>query len=106
MNGGIFFMNKGLLLEIPYGTRDFLPKDAKVKREIESKLAKNFSLWGYDEIVTPTIEYVDTLTINNRSGIETHLFKFFDKNNKNCKKQVDNFPNSEYNNSIKREISS
>lgn len=33
-------MNKGLLLEIPYGTRDFLPKDAKVKREIESKLAK------------------------------------------------------------------
>ncbi len=38
-------MNKGLLLEIPYGTRDFLPKDAKVKREIESKLAKNFSLW-------------------------------------------------------------
>lgn len=75
-------MNKGLLLEIPYGTRDFLPKDAKVKREIESKLAKNFSLWGYDEIVTPTIEYVDTLTINNRSGIETHLFKFFDKNNK------------------------
>lgn len=40
MNGGIFFMNKGLLLEIPYGTRDFLPKDAKVKREIESKLAK------------------------------------------------------------------
>ena len=45
-------------------------------------MAKNFSLWGYDEIVTPTIEYVDTLTINNRSGIETHLFKFFDKNNK------------------------
>lgn len=42
MNGGIFFMNKGLLLEIPYGTRDFLPKDAKVKREIESKLAKKF----------------------------------------------------------------
>lgn len=40
MNGGIFFMNKGLLLEIPYGTRVFLPKDAKVKREIESKLAK------------------------------------------------------------------
>ena len=79
-------MNKGLLLEIPYGTRDFLPKDAKVKREIESKLAKNFSLWGYDEIVTPTIEYVDTLTINNRSGIETHLFKFFDKNNKTSPK--------------------
>lgn len=46
MNGGIFFMNKGLLLEIPYGTRDFLPKDAKVKREIESKLAKKILVFG------------------------------------------------------------
>lgn len=75
-------MNKGFLLEIPYGTRDFLPKDAKLKRTIESKLAKTFSLWGYDEIVTPSIEYVDTLTINKRSGLETQLFKFFDKYNR------------------------
>lgn len=71
-----------MLLEIPYGTRDFLPKDAKIKRSIELKLAKTFNLWGYDEIVTPSIEYVDTLTINNRSGIENQLFKFFDKNNR------------------------
>ena len=49
-------MDKGFLLEIPYGTRDFLPKDAKIKRSIESNLAKTFSLWGYDEIVTPSIE--------------------------------------------------
>lgn len=75
-------MDKDLLLEIPYGTRDFLPKDARFKREIEAKLAKNFSLWGYDEVVTPTIEFVDTLTINNRSNMETQLFKFFDKNNR------------------------
>ena len=75
-------MDKGFLLEIPYGTRDFLPKDAKIKRSIESNLAKTFSLWGYDEIVTPSIEYVDTLTINNRSGLETQLFKFFDKKNR------------------------
>ncbi|WP_286034570.1 ATP phosphoribosyltransferase regulatory subunit [Megamonas hypermegale] len=71
-----------MLLEIPYGTRDFLPKDAKIKRNIELKLAKTFNLWGYDEIVTPSIEYVDTLTINNRNGIENQLFKFFDKNNR------------------------
>lgn len=75
-------MDKGLLLEIPYGTRDFLPQDAKFKRELEAKLAKNFNLWGYDEIVTPTIEFVDTLTINNRNNVETQLFKFFDKDNR------------------------
>ncbi len=75
-------MDKGFLLEIPYGTRDFLPKDAGFKHSIESNLAKTFSLWGYDEIVTPSIEYADILTINNRSGLETQLFKFFDKNNR------------------------
>ncbi len=75
-------MDRGFLLEIPYGTRDFLPKDAKFKRELENNLAKTFSLWGYDEIVTPSIEYADTLTINNREGLENQLFKFFDKNNR------------------------
>lgn len=75
-------MDRGFLLEIPYGTRDFLPKDAKVKRELETTLARTFDLWGYDEIVTPSIEYADTLTITNRSGLENQLFKFFDKNNR------------------------
>ena len=44
-----------------------------------------------------------TLPIEIAYGQGSYLF---DKNNKNCKKQVDNFPNSEYNNSTKREISS
>ncbi len=75
-------MDRGFLLEIPYGTRDFLPKDAKIKRDLESTLARTFDLWGYDEIVTPSIEYADTLTITNRSGLENQLFKFFDRNNR------------------------
>lgn len=46
---------------IPYGTRDFLPRDAELKIEIESKLSKLFPSWGYDPIVTPTIEFTETL---------------------------------------------
>lgn len=46
---------------IPYGTRDFLPRDAELKLEIESKLARLFPSWGYDPIVTPTIEFTETL---------------------------------------------
>ena len=65
-------MNKGLLLEIPYGTRDFLPKDAKVKREIESKLAKNFSLWGYDEIEWQEFN-LRTVIINDMTGLRQNL---------------------------------
>ncbi len=69
------------VLEIPYGTRDFLPEEAAEKRIIETKLADIFSHWGYDEIVTPTIEYLDTLTLGNGKSIEDHMFKLFDKTN-------------------------
>ena len=70
------------MLEIPYGTRDLLPKEAAKKREIEAALAGTFYKWGYDEIVTPTIEYLDTLTIGNGRSLEPHMFKFFDKSNR------------------------
>lgn len=70
------------VLQIPYGTRDFLPGEAACKREIEDSLAEVFDQWGYDEVVTPTIEYLDTLTIGNGSEVEPHMFKFFDKNNR------------------------
>ena len=68
------------VLEIPYGTRDFLPSEAAEKRAIEAELAGVFAHWGYDEVVTPTIEYLDTLTIGNGQALVPHMFKFFDKN--------------------------
>ncbi len=70
------------VLQIPYGTRDFLPHEAACKREIEASIADVFVKWGYDEVVTPTIEYLDTLTIGNGREVEPHMFKFFDKNNR------------------------
>lgn len=76
-------MNKNeFVLRIPYGTRDFLPREAANKREIEAALADVFIRWGYDEVVTPTIEYLDTLTIGNGGQVEPHMFKFFDKDNR------------------------
>lgn len=74
--------NHELILEIPYGTRDFLPSEAAEKRAIEAALAGLFTQWGYEEVVTPTIEYLDTLTMGNGSALEPHMFKFFDKNNR------------------------
>ena len=74
--------NKDMVLEIPYGTRDFLPQEAAEKRAIEAAIAEEFQVWGYDEVVTPTIEFLDTLTLGNSSGLEPHMFKLFDKNNR------------------------
>ncbi len=71
--------SKKQVLEIPYGTRDFLPMEAAEKRTIEEQLAELFRAWGYDEVVTPTIEYLDTLTLESSRALDPHLFKLFDR---------------------------
>lgn len=70
------------VLGIPYGTRDFLPAEAREKRGIESLLVRGFTRWGYDEIVTPAFEFLDTLTLGNGRSIEPYMFKFFDRQNR------------------------
>ena len=69
-------------LEIPYGTRDFLPREAAEKRGMERALTALFAAWGYDEVVTPVIEFLATLTIGNGQRIEPYMFKFFDRENR------------------------
>lgn len=68
--------------QIPYGTRDFLPREAARKRVVEGALAQLFGSWGYDEVVTPTFEYLETLHVGAVSDAEQHMFKFLDKNNR------------------------
>ncbi|MEG6586379.1 ATP phosphoribosyltransferase regulatory subunit [Dendrosporobacter sp. 1207_IL3150] len=67
--------------QIPYGTKDFLPREASRKRAIEDSLAAMFARWGYDEVITPTIEYLDTLKVGAGCDMQQSMFKFFDKNN-------------------------
>lgn len=71
--------NEKLVLDIPYGMRDFLPNEAAGKRFAETELARLFAAWGYEEVVTPTIEYLDNLTLGASHALEPHLFKLFDK---------------------------
>lgn len=70
------------LLETPYGTRDFLPKEAAAKRITEQKIFELFASFGYEEVVTPAMEYLETLTTSGGRAIEPHLFKMFDRNNR------------------------
>ena len=61
-------------LQVPYGTRDVLPGEAGARRIIENKLASTFKAWGYDEVVTPTFEYLDTFAAAGQ--LSDSSFKF------------------------------
>ncbi|MGK7929266.1 MAG: ATP phosphoribosyltransferase regulatory subunit [Spirulina sp.] len=46
----------------PAGTRDLLPLDVAQKRWIADRLRHVFHQWGYQRIITPTLERMDALT--------------------------------------------
>ena len=69
-----------LILETPYGTRDLLPRDAAEMRHMENMLSSLFRSWGYDEVVTPTIEHLETLA--PRVQEENALFMLLGNQNK------------------------
>ena len=45
---------------IPEGTRDLVLEDCACKKKIQKDLECIFNKWGYDEVVTPTIEFYQT----------------------------------------------
>lgn len=69
-------------IKIPYGTKDFLPAEAGKKRILEAKLAAQFSSWGYEEVITPTMEYLQTLTTGTGLDLSEQMFVFFDRSNR------------------------
>jgi len=65
-------------LHIPQGTRDHLPSEVEHYRYIEDGLREIFTLWGYQEIRSPIIEFVEVLSTGIGSDLIDSMFKFQD----------------------------
>jgi ATP phosphoribosyltransferase regulatory subunit len=61
--------------EIPKGVRVYLPPQAALKRELETKLLSVFQRWGFQEIVTPSFEYYDVLALGLGEEFRDRTFK-------------------------------
>jgi ATP phosphoribosyltransferase regulatory subunit len=68
-----------VLIQKPYGVKDYLPKAAKIKRKTEDSMLKVFEKWGYSEVVTPSFEYLETFLQGNSFNLGERIFKFFDR---------------------------
>lgn len=58
-------------LALPSGARDLLPLDVAQKQWIESRLQEVFRSWGYQCIITPTLEHLQTLTLGGAVKLES-----------------------------------
>lgn len=64
---------------VPVGMATILPQAAKHVRFIESRLLRQLSLWGYDEIILPTFEYLDVLAPGLEAELLETCYQFIDR---------------------------
>ena len=65
-------------LRTPKGTRDYLPEEVERYRYIEDELKELFEIWGYREVRSPTIEFVEALSTGIGPELVDNMFKFQD----------------------------
>lgn len=63
--------------EIPKGLRDLLPDEMRTRRKLERKAVELFAACGYDEVLTPTFEFLEVVEAGG--NIREKLFLFMDR---------------------------
>ncbi len=66
----------------PTGVNDILKYECKLKRSIEKSVANVFETFCYQEIQTPSFEYLDVYTTHTGGIDQSVVYKFFDDKNR------------------------
>ena len=66
-------------IQRPRGTRDFLFKEMKERKSVESTMRLIFETYGYSEIKTPIFEELSLFTTKSGEGIKDQIYHFQDK---------------------------
>ncbi|WNQ11030.1 ATP phosphoribosyltransferase regulatory subunit [Paenibacillus aurantius] len=72
-------MSKPKVFEKPTGVKDYLPDTVAKLRTIEFRVLECMEKWGYRQIITPTLEFYDTVGAAS-STTDKKLFKLLDQN--------------------------
>lgn len=70
-------MSKPKVFEKPVGVKDYLPHAVAKLRRIERNVLDCMRRWGYEQIITPTLEYYDTVGVASATS-DRKLFKLLD----------------------------
>lgn len=75
---------KDLKTAIKGGTRDFIFGECELKREISTRYLNLFRKWGYDEIMTPDIEFLNVFSGGSIDGMVKieDIYKLTDEKNR------------------------
>ncbi len=71
-------MQKNNILNSPPGMKSYLPDSATEFREIRAKIREIFQTWGYRSIITPLLEYYDSLLTGMGQHTKKEFYKMID----------------------------
>ena len=64
---------------LPEGIEEILPEDAKHLESLRSKLLEMFACWGYDFVIPPLIDFLDSLMTGSGHDLDLQTFKLTDQ---------------------------
>jgi len=64
--------------QLPRGVQDRFLAEAARRRAAEATLRDCFARWGYQEIIPPTFEYYDNLSVGASARLQQAMYRFFD----------------------------
>jgi len=67
------------ILQRPRGTRDYLPDEMRIRRQVIEKLREAFELYGYGEVLTPAFEHLELLEAKAGPEVKEQIYWFTDK---------------------------
>ena len=66
---------------LPEGIEEFLPNEAAALETLRGKLLSHFKTWGYELVIPPLVEYLDSLLTGTGNDLDIQTFKLIDQIN-------------------------
>jgi ATP phosphoribosyltransferase regulatory subunit len=64
--------------QIPHGVQDRFLVEAARRRQAETQIGECFARWGYQEVIPPTYEYYENLSVGASDELREAMYRFFD----------------------------
>ena len=64
---------------LPAGVEDILPSEAHKLESLRRELLDLFESWGYELVIPPLIEFLDSLLVGASEDLDLHTFKVTDQ---------------------------
>ena len=67
-------------IHTPFGVKDYLSDECLIKKAITNAMDKVFTGYGYNEVITPTFEYIEVFSDDKMGSTSpANMYKVFDR---------------------------